>query len=89
VTQATNNFGIAPAQDQATVSCPAGTEATGGGYRITATPVDWQNPYVSGSGPVFDVSEFGVATPVGWFVDVFNGTASSAEINGTLWVLCV
>jgi hypothetical protein len=51
-------------------------------------PIDWQDPYVSGSGPVFDVSPFGVATPVGWFVDAFNGGAT-ANINGTIWVLCI
>jgi Collagen triple helix repeat (20 copies) len=87
--QATNNFGIAPGASEATVDCPDGTVATGGGYHITAVPIDWQDPYVAGSGPVFDVDPFGTATPVGWFVNVFNGTTSTAEINGTMWVLCV
>jgi hypothetical protein len=82
------NFTIAPGQSQATVNCPVGEKATGGGYHITAVPVDWQNPYVSGTGPVIDVDQFGVGTPVGWFLNVHNGTAGSANINGTMWVLC-
>jgi hypothetical protein len=82
------NLTIAPGQSQAMVNCPVGGKATGGGYHITAVPVDWQNPYVSGTGPVIDVDQFGVGTPVGWFVHVYNGTAGSANINGTMWALC-
>jgi len=89
VAQATLNFAIAPGQTRAEVACPEGTEATGGGYLITGYPIDFQQPYIDGSGPLFDVDPFGQATPVGWFVDSFNGTAGPNPISGTLWVLCI
>jgi hypothetical protein len=89
VAQATLNFDIGPGASRVEVACPGDTEATGGGYLITGYPIDFQQPYVDGSGPVFDVDQFGQATPVGWFVDSFNGTAGPSPISGTLWVLCI
>lgn len=89
VTPVTVNFDIAPGQSNATASCPAGAAATGGGFHITATPVDVQAPYVSASGPVIVTDQFSVPSSVGWFVEIFNGTTSTASINGYLWALCV
>jgi hypothetical protein len=89
VDEAQNNFQIGPGDDHAEVACPAGHKATGGGYLITGYPIDWQQPYVSGSGPVFTDEDFGQRSPTGWFVDVYNGTAGTFAISGYLWVVCI
>jgi hypothetical protein len=89
VGEAQNNFEIGPGEDYAEVACPEGYKATGGGYLITGYPLDWQQPYVSGSGPVFTDEDFGQRSPTGWFVNVYNDTAGTFPISGYLWVVCV
>jgi hypothetical protein len=89
IEEAQNNFSIGPGQDTAEVACAEGYKATGGGYMITGYPLDFQQPYVSGSGPVFTDEGFGQRSPTGWFVDVYNGTSSTFAISGSLWVVCI
>jgi hypothetical protein len=82
-----HDFHIQPGQSRATVSCPDGWEATGGGYNITGFPIDFQHPWVSGSG--LDLSTDDPLThPTTWSIDVFNG-GSTAAISGRLWVICI
>jgi hypothetical protein len=81
------NFSIPPGQGLVTVSCPDGWEATGGGYRISGFPVDYQRPWISGTGPVETTAD-PFSHPKAWFLDVFNGGAS-ASITGRLWVVCI
>jgi hypothetical protein len=82
-----NDFAIAPGQSGAWISCPPGSEATGGGYHITGFPVDFQEPWVSGSG-LDMAAEDALTHPTTWFIDVFNGGAT-APITGRLWVMCI
>jgi hypothetical protein len=89
IEEAQNNFSIGPGEDTAEVACAEGYKATGGGYLITGYPVDFQQPYVSGSGPVFTDEDFGQRSPTGWFVNVYNGTSGSSAIDGSLWVVCI
>jgi hypothetical protein len=89
IEEAQNNFSIGPGEDTAEVACAEGYKATGGGYLITGYPVDFQQPYVSGSGPVFTDEDFGQRSPTGWFVNVYNGTSSTFPISGSLWVVCI
>lgn len=82
-----NDFEIQPGERLATVSCPDGSEATGGGYRITAFPVDYQDPWVSGSGLDMSTGD-PLNHPKAWFIDVFN-RGELAPIRGRLWVVCI
>jgi hypothetical protein len=79
-------FSIAPGQSRATVFCPEGSLATGGGYHITGYPIDWQQPYVDGSSPHVDAV---TDLPVGWYIEAVNGTSGTFGIDGYLWVLCI
>lgn len=83
------NFSIGPGETTAVAECPEGEMATGGGFRVTGTPGDWQQPYVSASRPLVEVDQFGVSTSIGWAVDIFNGTAGTGSISGQIWALCV
>lgn len=82
------NFEIAPGEELAQVSCPAGARATGGGYQITGYPIDWQQPWVEGNGPILTDLGFGQHVPTGWFVRAFNGTSGTFAITGALWAIC-
>jgi hypothetical protein len=82
-----HDFAIQPGQSRASVSCPDGWEATGGGYHITGFPIDFQKPWVAGSG--LDMStDDPLNHPKAWFIDVFNESAI-APISGRLWVMCL
>lgn len=81
------DFAIQPGQSRAAVSCPDGWEATGGGYHITGYPIDYQKPWVAGSG-LDMTTEDSLNHPKAWFIDVFNGGAA-APISGRLWVMCI
>ncbi|MGH2444502.1 MAG: hypothetical protein ACRDGD_00455 [Candidatus Limnocylindria bacterium] len=83
------NFEILPGERTASATCPAGSVAVGGGYRVTGFPIDWQNPYVSADRPLIETDPFGVSTPVGWAVDIFNGSAGGFNISVQIWALCV
>jgi hypothetical protein len=89
IEEAQHNFEIGPGQDYAEVGCPDGFMATGGGYLITGYPIDFQLPYVYGSGPTFTDEGFGQRSPTGWFIRVPNGTAGTFPISGYLWVVCI
>lgn len=82
-------FDIAPGEWQASVECPATMEATGGGYQITAVPIDYQQPVVLTNGPVVVTDQFGTPSTTGWFIEAFNGTSGTNSINGYLWAICV
>jgi hypothetical protein len=82
-----NDFAIQPGQSRASVSCPDGWEATGGGYHITGYPIDYQKPWVAGAGLDMTTDD-PLNHPKAWFVDVFNGGAV-APISGRLWVMCL
>lgn len=67
-------------------SCPTGTEATGGGYEIFGVPVDWQDPPIRASGPIFAASS--ADNPSGWLVRIVNGSSLAVDINARVYVLC-
>jgi hypothetical protein len=79
------HFVIGPGESEASVSCPEGYRATGGGYQVSGFPVDWQLPYVWRNSPL----QVGTANaPVGWRVSIPNGTQLSASISGDIYAIC-
>jgi hypothetical protein len=80
-----HEFAIGPGQSEASVACPHGFRATGGGYQIFGFPTDWQLPYVWKSVPL----QIGTANaPVGWLVSIPNATSGSASITGAIYAIC-
>lgn len=81
-----SNFSIGYQEYSAQVFCPAGWEATGGGYYITSFPIDYQDYRVAGAGPAYGVEDYD--HPVAWELWVYNDS-QTANIGGYLWVTCL